>query len=1198
MVKTAEKTITILNSALKVIQAALSEYLKANPALRVGAKVFEVIASEYKKFTPDNDSNLEKFIPAEEVANVIAYAYSNLQDEQRAVLENAKPDELISQIDKNYLIIKQIGKIKNLKSELIKKINQNQSEYAGLKTLENALSSINSRFDYIEKNISFLNKKIDGQLKPEPLSPEIKKRLASKYRKQIIDYTQFVNLTGIPRPFNRNGLPINIQIPLDKIYIRIQAVEEIKISEIEENENRVLLQNKSQKSDSLNTHYLLSTLGEYFYRRGEVCQNESRPEPIDPEKALNKNNRIVILGAPGSGKSTLLLYLARKAAMDEDAPIPILVSLKEFAVNYQSNQLLNLRSFAIERVSNIFCDDSLRQFLENEIESGHILWLVDALDEARGCQTEAAKFTAGLPGKMILTSRPVGYKRIGMLQNLPHYEVLPLETVNVENFIQNWFSILAESQGENENWIKTRVQWLNDQIKKRARIQTLTLNPLMLTFLVLLAGKNPLVNLPEHRSILYRRYIEDLFRDWEHNRDLNSDEVRNRLTKEAVSNKSIHAVIQRCIYYIGWILHLAYYGGKPNDNPNRCYLIDSIRQYLILEWNMQAHAIAEIAFDFWQEAGLLEIWQLHSNDYYSFRHLTFQEYSTAWSIAEAWKKDKEKTWNFLCPRLHHYAWHEPILLLVGLMNQDDLDFFLAKLLEGCSPYEEYLSRDLILAGELLVEGAKSIKKNAIQKKLVEYIENSKYESILDKPFDLLANIDLNSVIQFVKNAKSEIRKCAVDALAKIESPEAIKALNGALEDEDEDVSLAAEFHLAYLKNNNEDISNVPDAEDISFKELYNNLDVLHLIKALKDPDSNVAGNAALALKENKDPRSIQPLIEAVIMERDWRRHVGESAAIALGEIKDPQSVEPLINALKHRFFHVRMNSSYVLGEIKDSRAVQPLIEALKDAYPEVRISAAQALGEIKDPRAVQALIEALKDIELNVRKSAVEALGEIEDPKAVQYLIEVLKNEDVEYNNALQSAAEAMGESPQDVHHLIDSLKQSYPNICDSSAFLYGMMGEDEDPETIELFAQALKKHRNPIEKRYDFKASVSAARALGKIKDSRAVKPLIEALKDEYPEVRSYAAQALGEIKDPQTIEPLIQSLEDEDSDVRNSIAISLMMIINQATINAVESMNITDRLPLLSRTHSESKVAMIYPVELPTLGNPVFPGSLFFYK
>ncbi|MFN3699646.1 MAG: HEAT repeat domain-containing protein, partial [Dictyoglomus sp.] len=57
-----------------------------------------------------------------------------------------------------------------------------------------------------------------------------------------------------------------------------------------------------------------------------------------------------------------------------------------------------------------------------------------------------------------------------------------------------------------------------------------------------------------------------------------------------------------------------------------------------------------------------------------------------------------------------------------------------------------------------------------------------------------------------------------------------------------------------------------------------------------------------------------------------------------------------------------------------------------------------------------------------------------------------------------------------------------------------------------------------------------AAAKALGEIKDKRAVEPLISALKDEDWYVREAAAYALGEIGDSRAVEPLISALKDKD--------------------------------------------------------------------
>jgi HEAT repeat protein len=94
-------------------------------------------------------------------------------------------------------------------------------------------------------------------------------------------------------------------------------------------------------------------------------------------------------------------------------------------------------------------------------------------------------------------------------------------------------------------------------------------------------------------------------------------------------------------------------------------------------------------------------------------------------------------------------------------------------------------------------------------------------------------------------------------------------------------------------------------------------------------------------------------------------------------------------------------------------------------------------------------------------------------------------------------------------------------------------LGEIKDPRAVEPLIAALKDAEWIVRE--------AAAYALGEIKDPRAVEPLIAALKDENEYVRKAAAYALGEIKDPRAVEPLIAALKDKDSDVRKAAAEAL---------------------------------------------------------
>jgi HEAT repeat protein len=222
----------------------------------------------------------------------------------------------------------------------------------------------------------------------------------------------------------------------------------------------------------------------------------------------------------------------------------------------------------------------------------------------------------------------------------------------------------------------------------------------------------------------------------------------------------------------------------------------------------------------------------------------------------------------------------------------------------------------------------------------------------------------------------------------------------------------------------------------------------------------------------------------------------EPSQQAISKTSKSESVESLIAALTHEDGEVRNSAAKALGRIGDTRAVEPLSAALKDKYYSVRTSAAEALGKIGDTRAIEPLIAALKDDVEWVRRSAAEALGMIGDMRAFKPLLASLKD-----NLVREKVEEAL-------------VKIGLP--------------------TVEPLITVLKKQDN------DRFVRSGAARVLGRIGDTRAVEPLIAALKDEDDDVRGSAAGALGMIGDTRAVEILIESLNNDDS-INNNAAWAL---------------------------------------------------------
>lgn len=77
-----------------------------------------------------------------------------------------------------------------------------------------------------------------------------------------------------------------------------------------------------------------------------------------------------------------------------------------------------------------------------------------------------------------------------------------------------------------------------------------------------------------------------------------------------------------------------------------------------------------------------------------------------------------------------------------------------------------------------------------------------------------------------------------------------------------------------------------------------------------------------------------------------------------------------------------------------------------------------------------------------------------------------------------------------------------------------------------------------------NFKLRANAARLLGKSKDARALNPLVEALKDEHPIVRSAACGALPAFDDVRVIGEMEKMEKDRDEGVRKACAAALKVL------------------------------------------------------
>ncbi len=164
-------------------------------------------------------------------------------------------------------------------------------------------------------------------------------------------------------------------------------------------------------------------------------------------------------------------------------------------------------------------------------------------------------------------------------------------------------------------------------------------------------------------------------------------------------------------------------------------------------------------------------------------------------------------------------------------------------------------------------------------------------------------------------------------------------------------------------------------------------DALH-----NNTDPLVRQYAAYLLGKAKNPRAIQPLVEAL---GDFDKSVREQAMLALSSI-GKAAIEPLTEAMKEPQWETRYRAAEALGKIADEKAVKPLIQALKDNRDHVRYMAAKGLRSLRHADTIEPMVILLNDENKYVRMMAVRALGAIGGKNVKTALTKALESENDE----------------------------------------------------------------------------------------------------------------------------------------------------------------------------------------------------------
>ncbi|MFC1713411.1 HEAT repeat domain-containing protein [Candidatus Poribacteria bacterium] len=348
-----------------------------------------------------------------------------------------------------------------------------------------------------------------------------------------------------------------------------------------------------------------------------------------------------------------------------------------------------------------------------------------------------------------------------------------------------------------------------------------------------------------------------------------------------------------------------------------------------------------------------------------------------------------------------------------------------------------------------------------------------------------------------------------------------------------------------------------------------------LIELLKVSNPAIQHKIVELLVSFKDQTS-EALIDA--LQNNENGMVRRQAVIALGKIGDERAVEPIAALLDDEEPGVRFHVPVALDMIGGEKIIEPLHKALKNEMAKVRTAAANTLAKREDDTGIDILVELMGDNDSYVKTSATNAITKIGEP-AVLKLIEVL---DTEAKNIPLPSTDYIGDKI--------GADNEYKNVLakqtDLQVSAASILGSINDTRAVDPLLIAMKRKADADatedEKGYAASIRAGAASALG-VMGPAAVEPLIEMLSspDQDEDARVSAASVLGTIGDKRAVDPLISALKDEKKGVRGSAAAALGVLGDRravpSLIESLKDVDAADRPAVVTRANAATSLGAI---------------------
>lgn len=451
----------------------------------------------------------------------------------------------------------------------------------------------------------------------------------SNTEKLIEDIRQQVKADIHDRCGTMRVLDMEQPMSIDDIYTSVNILEKLS------GRRRLGIEELRQKSN--------------FEDFDRILLRQVRHERVPGLEAVERYNKLIVLGKPGAGKTTFVKRLASLCNQGEFKShcVPIFVTLKEFA---EVKGQTRLRTY-IENQWNA-CSIKRSEALTTVLEKGHAFILLDGLDEVQETDNdqllqEIESFTHRFRNcQFVMTCRIAAREYI--FETFTEVEVADFDLTQIENFATKWFL---------EKKVPEKAKIFIKRLKNNIPIQDLATNPLLLTLLCLVFSEA--ADFPHNRSELYKEGLDILLKKWDATRNIERDQIYNKLS------------IKRKVDLLSQI------GFKTFDKEEYFFKKNILELNIIDYIRNLPRANEDIdALQLDGEAILKSIEAQHgllverARGIYSFSHLTFQEYFTAKKITSP-SSHIYSSLSFLASHITDNRYREVFLLAFEMLPEAD-----------------------------------------------------------------------------------------------------------------------------------------------------------------------------------------------------------------------------------------------------------------------------------------------------------------------------------------------------------------------------------------------------------------------------------------------------------------------------------------------------------------------------------------------